>query len=379
LEKEQVVGYKTMLSRTPLTSSHYQTLDKVKGLLTTLIAEDNITCSNLADCYLITNATLKQNIINVNLGGGAIQFTDPSTGLPAEQSGDTDSEGLPTSSGAGYDPDFDYISNMVECLGLERGLTEYFYKNYSNPGAGSSPTPFETGGSLFKVSNRLVADMNWGTGEPYKGVGVDNFGTRLKGRIKIPVSGSYTFKIYSDDGAILKIGNTTVVNYWYDHDNASPVSGTISLDAGYKDITLDYYEHGGFASVKLLWTRPGGVEEVVPFNFLYPIGSECKEYTSVVVGTNPSGPVPNAGSGINPLYVQIPLQTYSTPLTTVQEEEIKVLVKKFICVKTYFTDEVYQKLNQPLTLHNELLTSNIQDAIAKTCECIQDLLTPVPD
>jgi hypothetical protein len=47
--------------------------------------------------------------------------------------------------------------------------------------------------------------------------------------------------------------------------------GTITLTAGQRyDITLEFYENGGGAMAKLLWSSPSQAKEIIPQSQLYP-------------------------------------------------------------------------------------------------------------
>ena len=72
----------------------------------------------------------------------------------------------------------------------------------------------------------------------------DNFAFRYIGKINIPTSGAYTFYTTSDDGSNLKIdGNLVVSNDFIQ--GPTERSGSVTLTAGYHDIEIGFYEHGG--------------------------------------------------------------------------------------------------------------------------------------
>jgi len=115
-----------------------------------------------------------------------------------------------------------------------------------------------------------IVDFSWGTGSPHATVGADTFSVRWTGQIIPRYSEIYTFHTVSDDGVRLSVDGVMVVNNWTDH-APTENSGTINLVAGQPyDITLEYYENGGGATMQLLWSSGSQAREVVPQSQLYP-------------------------------------------------------------------------------------------------------------
>jgi hypothetical protein len=115
-----------------------------------------------------------------------------------------------------------------------------------------------------------TVNFDWGSGTPDGSVAGDTFSVRWTGQVEAPASGSYTFFTTSDDGIRLWVNGQLLVDNWTDH---APVenSGVISLSAGQKvPIKIEYYENGGGAVAKLLWSGPGIPKQVVPQARLYP-------------------------------------------------------------------------------------------------------------
>lgn len=84
----------------------------------------------------------------------------------------------------------------------------------------------------------------------------DNFAVRYTARLYVPEGGMYTFILESDDGSILSIDESLII------DNSSlhamnRISSTIRLGAGYHDLRLDYFEKDGSAGVRLSWSGSG--------------------------------------------------------------------------------------------------------------------------
>jgi len=86
----------------------------------------------------------------------------------------------------------------------------------------------------------------------------DQFGFLWEGYIHVPVSGTYKFETYSDDGSALWIGQynpaaTPLVNNDGLH-GSQYASGTITLQAGVYPISMVFFEQGGDQVMQVYWT-----------------------------------------------------------------------------------------------------------------------------
>jgi hypothetical protein len=119
-----------------------------------------------------------------------------------------------------------------------------------------------------------TVDFDWGIGSPNPAIAPDTFSVRWTGQVQPPTSGTYTFFTQSDDGIRLWVNGQQIINNWTDH-APTENSGTISLAAGQKyDIRLEYYENGGGAVARLLWSGPGLSKQVIPQSQLFSGASE---------------------------------------------------------------------------------------------------------
>jgi len=115
-----------------------------------------------------------------------------------------------------------------------------------------------------------TVNFDWGGGSPDPSMGSDQFSVRWTGQVQAQFSETYTFYTDSDDGIRLWVNGTQVINNWTDHAPTED-AGSISLSAGQKvDIKIEYYENGGGAVAKLLWSSPSTSKQVVPSSQLYP-------------------------------------------------------------------------------------------------------------
>ena len=101
-------------------------------------------------------------------------------------------------------------------------------------------------------------------------MGTQNFSVRWTGAVKPTLTGTYTFTTYSDDGAQLWVNDVQLVDDWTTQ-AATEFSGQIALEAGKKyNIKLEYFQGGGDAVCKLMWSANNLPKEVIPQSQLYP-------------------------------------------------------------------------------------------------------------
>lgn len=116
-----------------------------------------------------------------------------------------------------------------------------------------------------------VVDFNWGTGSPDPAMGVDTYSVRWSGRVQAPATETVTFYTVTDDGVRLRVNGQLIIDRWIDQP-ATEWSGAIALVGGtWYSIVLEYYENGGDASARLLWSSPSLSKQVVPSNRLSPV------------------------------------------------------------------------------------------------------------
>ena len=120
---------------------------------------------------------------------------------------------------------------------------------YNNTDLAGNPT-------LFQVEPRtpVPLDKNWGTGSPAQGViGVDNWSARWQSRFYFD-SGTYVFQVRSDDGVRIFFDGQRIVDDWRDgyRDISARVPGIVY---GEHQITVEYYERTGSASIQMSWYR----------------------------------------------------------------------------------------------------------------------------
>jgi len=94
---------------------------------------------------------------------------------------------------------------------------------------------------------------------------------RWTGQVQAPATGSYTFTTMADDGVRLWLNDALLVDNWIDQAVTTRTSAPVALVAGtLYTIRMEYYEHGGLAAARLLWSYPGQPQIAIPRTQLFP-------------------------------------------------------------------------------------------------------------
>jgi len=133
------------------------------------------------------------------------------------------------------------------------GLTGYYY-----PNADMTGPPSLIQNDLFVLPNNPLP-------EPFSII--------WKGKIGIPESGEYIFGTYSDDGSYVYIDQRLVVDNGGSH-GAEDKQGIITLDQGFHDLEIRYWQVGGSREMQFWWQPPGEIKENVPLSYLFPEGEQ---------------------------------------------------------------------------------------------------------
>jgi glucose/arabinose dehydrogenase len=151
----------------------------------------------------------------------------------------------------------------------------------SGGGAGLTASYFDnpdfTG--LRTVRTDDSVNFDWAEGPP-AGAGLANgetFSVRWEGLLQAPVTGSYTFTVTSDDGVRLYLNNQLLIEDVIDH-AVRDQSAVINLTAGASyAIRMEYHESTGQAVVKLSWSYPGQLRQVIPSLRLIPASATASQ------------------------------------------------------------------------------------------------------
>ena len=137
-------------------------------------------------------------------------------------------------------------------------------------------------GEYFDNSNlttsRIVrtdarVNFDWGNNAPDASIGADTFSVRWTGKVTPRFSETYRFYTVSDDGVRLWVNGVLLIDNWTDH-GATEDSQTIALNAGQAyDIKMEFFESGGLAVAKLLWSSASEAKQVIPASQLSAVAS----------------------------------------------------------------------------------------------------------
>ena len=109
------------------------------------------------------------------------------------------------------------------------------------------------------VVTRTDADVNFDFNDasPAPGLGREDFSVRWTGFLTPDESGTYEVGVTGDDGYRLWLDGKLIVEDWSTH-AASTKTIPVVLEKGRKyALKLDYFQGGGGAVAKLIWTAPG--------------------------------------------------------------------------------------------------------------------------
>jgi hypothetical protein len=110
------------------------------------------------------------------------------------------------------------------------------------------PNPTLTGSpALTQCENGITND--WGDGGP-PGLPVDRFSARYDGNINFEAA-DYGFAVTADDGVRVWVDGNLIIDQWKDQ-SATTYHASRTMTAGVHDVSVEYYENGGKAAVKLV-------------------------------------------------------------------------------------------------------------------------------
>jgi len=113
-------------------------------------------------------------------------------------------------------------------------------------------------------------EFDFATKAPHPSVGTNNLSVRWSGQVKANFSEAYTFHATSDDGVRLWIDDKLVIDSWIDR---APVedNAVVNLTAGMRyNIKMEYFQGGGSAIVRLMWSSRSTPKQLIPAVNLFP-------------------------------------------------------------------------------------------------------------
>lgn len=151
----------------------------------------------------------------------------------------------------------------------------------------------ETALRMKRIDSNIA--FNFMYDSPDSTVDPETFAIRWTGYIKPTVSGNYTFKTYSDDGIIVTVNGTAVIDNWGLLSLAFTEASTpVYLEAGkYYPITVQYQQMPLYAAAFLFWEADNVPMTLIPDTAFYikePVYNE-------VAGTKYFNTLDKSGSG----------------------------------------------------------------------------------
>src|SRR6266540_3235536 len=116
-----------------------------------------------------------------------------------------------------------------------------------------------------------VVNFNWAGNSPDAALPANGFSARWNGQLASPTSEAYTFYLYSDAGARLWVNNQLVIDRWQPPFEPQTSSAPVELKADAKaEVRVEYYNAGGKAAIRLLWSSASTPKQIIPQQWLYP-------------------------------------------------------------------------------------------------------------
>jgi len=120
--------------------------------------------------------------------------------------------------------------------------------------------------AFSQLDNSL--NFNWNALAPST-LPVDNFSARWTGEVEATASELYTFRVDAEGGVRLRVNGLLLVDQW-NANTLTNATGTIELVSGRRyELSLEYRETSGPASVSLRWSSPSTPEVLVPTSRLH--------------------------------------------------------------------------------------------------------------
>ena len=162
--------------------------------------------------------------------------------------------------------DYTPVRSLLQSEGLSPGFSgEYYF--FGDDRVSLAPNLGVLEPSLSKVTSAI----NFQTGEDFKALDDSissfdgHFAARWSGLLEIEKEGNYTFSLTSDDGAFLWLDDHLVINHG-GTDRAQVQSSSVTLEAGYHRIRIEFYNDEGSPECTAKYRGPDTdeAEMVVP-------------------------------------------------------------------------------------------------------------------
>lgn len=144
-------------------------------------------------------------------------------------------------------------------IGNGDGLKGFYFSDQSRTFNGTA--------TLTRTDPQI--NFDWGGGSPASSISADNFTARWRGEVLAQFTDTYTFSVVADDGVRLWVNNELIIDKWIPQ-APTEWSGTINLVAGQRyPVTLEFFEEGGGAVIRLLWQSTLLPKQIIPQSQLF--------------------------------------------------------------------------------------------------------------
>lgn len=165
----------------------------------------------------------------------------------------------------------DWLYTNISNQSQSYGLSGRYYTDNANAhdldAAATDPS------RLMMARRDTSMNLSFGLGAPAQGLQTDNFMARWTGYITVPTAGTYTLGAVSDDGVRIKVNTgswQTSLDRWQDQAGTFWGSG-VALPANTPiPIQVDWFEHGGGATLDLMVQGNGYNAQDIPATWLTP-------------------------------------------------------------------------------------------------------------
>jgi predicted esterase len=200
-----------------------------------------------------------------------------------------------------------------------RAVGTYGESDFDRIGQGVDYSYYEQSGLMFLPDFNALTPIRTGRVANF-GLGLqlrqDEFQIKFSTIINIPVSGIYTFFLYSDDGSKLYIDGFDAAHLVVDNDGAhgaTEKSGSRNLSAGQHTIYVTYFEISGGQELGVKMSRPGFPKQAIPDSYL---GIQNVNATTLAPVTAPAYPDSLVANGISKTSIQVNWKDRATTETS---------------------------------------------------------------
>lgn len=115
-----------------------------------------------------------------------------------------------------------------------------------------------------------VIDFDWQRNYPVSDLQEGRFSVRWTGKIQSRYTEEYTIHALSDDGVRVWIDNILIIDNWKRQKSRVETTGKFEFKEGKQySIKIEYFNYGGPASMKLLWSSTRQEKQVIPSKYLF--------------------------------------------------------------------------------------------------------------